>query len=94
MWLALFFGVITFIINRKKRMGLTGIVLTLIAFALGGYNIPVGAVEPKPLSLGLDWLILAFLVSVLIFTTLEKLVWYQPRDANNASWEERKQTNV
>ena len=35
--------------------------------------IPVGPVEPKPLSLGVDWLILAFLGSTVIFTTLEKL---------------------
>ncbi len=73
MWLALFLGAITFIINRKKRLGFAGIVITLIAFALGGYNIPLRGVEAQPLSLGMDWLILAFLGSTLIFTTLEKI---------------------
>ncbi|MCT7655625.1 sterol desaturase family protein [Oceanimonas sp. NS1] len=34
---------------------------------------PVGPVEPRTLSLGVDWLILAFLGSVAVFTTLEKL---------------------
>ncbi len=47
--------------------------MTLLAFALGGYTVPVGLVEPKPLSMGVDWLIFAFLGSTLVFTTLEKL---------------------
>ena len=73
MWLALFLGVITFIIKRQRSLGFMGIILTLIAFALGGYTIPLGSVDPQPLSLGVDWLILAFLGSVLIFTALEKI---------------------
>ena len=66
MYFSLFFGVLSFILNGYKRLGFIGIVLTLIAFMLGGYTIPVGPVEPKPLSLGIDWLILAFLGSVFI----------------------------
>ncbi len=73
MWISLFFGGVTFMINRRKRQGAVGIMLTLIAFAMGGYLVPVGAVEANSLSLGVDWLILAFLGSIIIFTTLEKL---------------------
>ncbi len=73
MYLSLFFGILTFVLNGYRRMGAIGIGLTAIAFALGGYTIPVGAVEARPLSLGVDWLILAFLGSVGIFMTLEKL---------------------
>lgn len=73
MYFSLGFGALTFILNKYKRMGGIGIGLTLIAFALGGYNIPIGGVEPRRLSLGIDWLILAFLGSVFIFMTLEKL---------------------
>ena len=73
MYFSLFFGAVTFLINKKKRMGATGFLLTGLSFALGGYMIPVGPVEPKVLSLGVDWLILAFLGSVVVFTTLEKL---------------------
>ena len=54
-------------------MGSVGISLTLIAFALGGWNIEVGEVNPQTLSLGVDWLILAFLGSAFIFITLEKI---------------------
>lgn len=73
MYFSLFFGVLTFLKNRYKRLGLAGICLTLVAFALGGYSIPVGPVESRRLSLGVDWLILAFMGSVAIFMTLEKL---------------------
>lgn len=73
MYFSLFFGALTFVLNKRKRLGSIGIGLTLISFALGGYTIPVGPVDPKPLSLGVDWLILAFLGSVSIFMTLEKL---------------------
>ena len=79
MYFSLFFGVLTFVLNGYKRLGAAGIGLTLIAFALGGYTVPVGPVEPRRLSLGVDWLILAFLGSVVIFTTLEKLF---PRHKN------------
>lgn len=79
MWFSLFFGVLTLIRNKKKRLGTFGIITTLIAFLLGGYQIPVGAVVSKPIALGVDWLILAFLGSTIIFTTLEKLF---PKYAN------------
>jgi sterol desaturase/sphingolipid hydroxylase (fatty acid hydroxylase superfamily) len=73
MWFSLFFGVLTFIRNKKKRLGSLGIITTVVAFTLGGYQIPVGSVEPKSVALGVDWLILAFLGSTIVFTTLEKL---------------------
>ena len=73
MYFSLLLGLLTFIFNGYRRMGSIGIALTLIAFALGGYTIPVGPVDPLRLSLGVDWLILAFLGSTFIFMLLEKL---------------------
>jgi sterol desaturase/sphingolipid hydroxylase (fatty acid hydroxylase superfamily) len=73
MYFSLFLGVLTFVFGKFRKLGSAGITLTLIAFALGGYKVPVGPVEPIRLSLGVDWLILAFLGSVFIFMTLEKL---------------------
>lgn len=73
MYFSLFLGVVALFIARNKWLGMTGITLTLVAFAMGGYTVPVGPVEARRLSLGVDWLILAFLGSVVIFTTLEKL---------------------
>ena len=73
MYFSLFFGVMTFLLGKRQIKGAVGITLTLTAFGLGGYMVPVGPVEAKTLSLGVDWLILAFLGSTIIFTTLEKL---------------------
>ncbi|WP_196140737.1 sterol desaturase family protein [Aliikangiella sp. G2MR2-5] len=74
MYFSLFFGILTFVLGKYRKMGSIGIVLTGIGFALGGYSIPVKGVEPRELSLGVDWLILAFLGSAFIFMTLEKLL--------------------
>lgn len=73
MYFSLFFGVLASFLNRGKyrRYAFLGIALTGAAFLLGGYQIPIGDVEPVRLSLGVDWLILAFLGSVFVFTTLE-----------------------
>lgn len=73
MYLSLLMGGLTFLLNKQKQMGVIGIGLTLTAFALGGYTIPITDVEPRQLSLGVDWLILAFMGSVIIFMSLEKL---------------------
>lgn len=75
MYFSLFFGVLTFVLNRGRYrvLGVVGILFTVVSFLLGGYKVLVGPVEPVRLSLGLDWLILAFLGSVFIFMTLEKL---------------------
>jgi lathosterol oxidase len=73
MFLSLAFGSFTLLRNHHKAKGISGIALTLCAFALGGYNLPVGEVEAIKFSLGVDWLILSFITSVLVFTTLEKL---------------------
>lgn len=73
MYFSLFFGALTFVLSKHRLKGSIGIALTLIAFALGGYKIPVGPVEPRQLSLGVDWLILAFLGSAFIFMSMEKL---------------------
>ncbi len=76
MYFSLFFGVIALFLNRAKHKmpAILGIGLTLLGFALGGYQIPVGTVEPRELSLGVDWLILAFLASAFVFMALEKLI--------------------
>lgn len=73
MYFSLFFGLLTFLFRKYRVMGAVGVALTGLAFLLGGYTVPVGPVDARRLSLGIDWLILAFLGSVFVFMTLEKL---------------------
>jgi sterol desaturase/sphingolipid hydroxylase (fatty acid hydroxylase superfamily) len=74
MWASLGFGGLTFLLNRRKRLGAFGVLLTLSAFALGGYSLPARSVDPRQLSLGLDWLLLDFLLTGAVFIFIEKLI--------------------
>ncbi len=73
MYAALGFGLMSLVLSQKRLPAALGIVMTLSAFALGGYMVPVSAVEVRPITLGVDWLILAFIVSAPLFIALEKL---------------------
>ncbi|MGH1438883.1 MAG: hypothetical protein ACRBBR_02130, partial [Cellvibrionaceae bacterium] len=72
-WASFGFALLTFILGKRRRLGAIGALFSAVALFLGGYNVPVEAVKPSPLSLGLDWLILALIASVVIFTFLEKI---------------------
>ena len=75
MYGSIFFGLLSFLLHKGKhwKLGMVGVAFTFVAFLLGGYTVPVGPVEPKTFSLGVDWAILAFIGSVLVFLSLEKL---------------------
>ena len=66
MYASLVFGMITFALNKNKRLGAIGIIITLLAYAAGGWEIPVGPVTPSTFSIGVDWMIIAFLVSAMV----------------------------
>jgi len=75
------FGLLTFALNRRKRMGAVGILFTLGALALGGWNVHGSEVTPREVSVGLDWLLLDFLLSVVVFTFIEKVIPKYPEQA-------------
>lgn len=79
MWTSLFFGGLTFVLGKRKRMGAIGMLFTLLAFALGGYHVPGRAVKAVKISLGLDWMLLDFFGSALMFIFIEK-VWPKYED--------------
>lgn len=73
MWVSLGFGLLTFALAKNRKLGAIGVLFTVMAFAFGGYSIETGSVEKTTFSLGLDWLILAFVVSAILFIFLEKI---------------------
>lgn len=73
MFISLAFALLTFCLGKRRRQGAIGVLFTVAAFSLGGYTIETGPVTPSNLSFGLDWLILAFLVSAILFIFLEKV---------------------
>ena len=68
------FGVLTFLLNRQKRLGALGILLSVLAMYLGGSSVPVGPRYDVPGYIGLDWFILDLLASAAVYITLEKIV--------------------
>jgi lathosterol oxidase len=74
-------GLITFALNRHRRLGALGILLALAALALGGWNVQGRVVAERRVALGLDWLLLDFLLSAVAFTFVEKLVPKYPEQA-------------
>lgn len=74
MWASLGFATLTFIIGGKYRhLAAIGTLMTVAGLALGGYTIPTGIVGVSEMSFGLDWLIMAFLASAILFIFLEKV---------------------
>ena len=67
------FGLVTFVLNRKKLMGAVGISLALLALWDGGVSMQVGPRYDLPGYIGVDWFILDLLLSTMIFIFLEKL---------------------
>src|SRR6266481_5723005 len=67
------FGLVTFVLNRKKLMGAVGITLALLALWGGGISMEVGPRYDLPGYIGVDWFILDLLLSTMIFIFLEKL---------------------
>lgn len=66
-------GALSIFLNQHKRLGGVGIFASGLAVFMGGTNIQVNAIGETPYSLGLDWFVLALLVSAIVFIPLEKL---------------------
>ncbi len=81
MCVSLAFGLVTFALDRRKRMGAVGLCFTFAALALGGWDVQGGPVDARAVSVGLDWLLLDFLLSVVAFTFLEKALPKYPEQA-------------
>lgn len=81
MVVAVVFGVLTFALNRRKRLGALGVLLTVLAYALGGWNVEAGIVNETRVSLGVDWLVLDLLGSAILFIFIEKVIPRYPEQA-------------
>ena len=70
---AFLLGVLSVTLRRSKRLGMAGIVLTLVAALLGGSRVPLdGELRDGPF-LGLDWFLLNLIGYCVLFVPLERL---------------------
>lgn len=67
-------GLLNFVRNKNKRLGVTAWLFILLAVVFGGPNVQVNDFADNTPYIGLDWFILDLLGSTLIFILIEKLL--------------------
>jgi sterol desaturase/sphingolipid hydroxylase (fatty acid hydroxylase superfamily) len=70
---AIFCGVVSAMLRRKKVLALTGMLLALGATLLGGASVPINEDLGSGPAIGLDWFLLDMLLMTLIFSPIEVL---------------------
>ena len=66
-----FFAALSFLLNKKKKLPLIGIILCVLAIVLGGFDVNPRSVEKTAWSIGLDWLLIDLLLLAVIFIPIE-----------------------
>lgn len=66
-----FFALLSFILSKKKKWALIGLVICTITIVMGGFTVQGRAVEKTSWHLGLDWLLLDLLLMAAIFVPIE-----------------------
>ena len=70
--LAYFSGIVSYALNQSKTLAWIGIGSSLVASILGGSRVQVTDFESTPFSFGLDWFVISFVFSMVIFVPIEK----------------------
>jgi sterol desaturase/sphingolipid hydroxylase (fatty acid hydroxylase superfamily) len=65
-------GALNLVLRRRKALGITGMVLCLMASVLGGSSIPLPERVATRTGLGLDWFLLNLLLLAAVFVPLER----------------------
>lgn len=68
---SLFFAVVSFMLSKKKKFALIGIVFCIATIFLGGFDVDPRAVGETKYHLGLDWLLLDLFLMAVIFVPIE-----------------------
>ena len=66
------FAILTFFLNKKKTLGIIGLGCSTVAILLGGWQIEVKEFDQHFAFIGLDWIVLDFLILAIIFIPIEK----------------------
>jgi sterol desaturase/sphingolipid hydroxylase (fatty acid hydroxylase superfamily) len=84
---AIFFGVVSAMLRKKKVLALTGMLFALGATLLGGASVPINADLRSGPAIGLDWFLLDMLLMTLIFSPIEVL-WpaYPKQSVFRSEW--------
>lgn len=75
---AFLLATVSICLRYNKALGLTGIVLTLIAALLGGSQVPLAGELTEGPFLGLDWFLLNLIIYSAVYVSLERLFALHP----------------
>jgi sterol desaturase/sphingolipid hydroxylase (fatty acid hydroxylase superfamily) len=70
---ALVLGAISAILRERKVLGLTGVLLALVAVLFGGASAPLPEHVDTKIGLGVDWFLLDLLVMTIVFVPVERI---------------------
>ncbi len=79
-------GTVAVLVDRRRGLALTGLGAAALAVLLGGADVEVGAVDPTPYSLGVDWFVLSLFFSALVFIPLEHHLARRPVAVLRPGW--------
>ena len=70
---ALGLGVLSVVLSRRLRLGLTGAALAVATVLLGGSQVDVQLRAERATAIGLDWFLVSIFVLAMVFVPLEAL---------------------
>ncbi|HEX7034959.1 MAG TPA: sterol desaturase family protein [Pseudomonadales bacterium] len=79
-------GLVSYLLCERKRLAVVGLGSSLAAVLLGAFAVTERPVADVPFSFGLDWFLLSFVFSMLIFVPLEKAFARQPLRVLRPEW--------
>lgn len=88
---AMFFAVLSFMLSKKKKWPLIGIILSAATVIIGGFDVDPRAVDKTGWYLGLDWLLLDLFLMAIIFVPIEMVF---PKRKNQSTFHEEWRTDL
>lgn len=80
-------GLLNFLRNKNRRLGLVAWAFVLATIALGGHRVDVGPFPDNTPYIGMDWFILDLLGSSIIFILLEKILPFRKQPILRDQWQ-------
>ncbi len=66
-----FFATLSFLLSKRKKLAVIGIVFSALSVALGGFRVQPSTVEKTVWHIGLDWLLIDLFLLAVIFVPIE-----------------------
>jgi sterol desaturase/sphingolipid hydroxylase (fatty acid hydroxylase superfamily) len=86
-----FFALLSFLLSKKKKWALIGLVICTLTIVIGGFTVRGRAVEKTNWHLGLDWLLLDLLLMAVIFVPIEMTF---PKNNNQSKFHKEWRTDL